>query len=212
MGEKSHGEDNMIRSKKGLMILAAGLLALGCAAKPKTSASQTVGATPSQNSAEVRMAELRQQSNSLTEVAAQLPGRTAADDRKLVADAFAKAGNALVLLGGPSEGGSFQQQLRIMENSRAVLLGSADVAPEPSADSGARAMAQALTSVRQRFFADNAALQPQFDSLEQHVAGLDNDRGPLHAVTVSEVFSSTSHIIQTMVGELEARSAALPAK
>src|SRR5436190_1665496 len=95
---------------------------VGCAHKKHpTRTTQPNPPSEVMTDATARMSELRQRSQELTNVVQQLPGRDTADDRKLVADAFGKVSASLELLGGPSPGGAFRQELRIIENTRDFL-------------------------------------------------------------------------------------------
>ena len=157
-----------------------------------------------------RMSELRKRSRELSEATQQLPGRAAADDRKLVADAFGKAAASLELLGGPNPGGAYRQQLRIIENTRNFLgSGAAGVAPDPSVDTGLRSMENALAGVRERLFPNDEKIRSQLDTLRTRLADLDTVRGPIHSLVVARAFGSAANVIDTMSGELDARNEAV---
>jgi hypothetical protein len=159
---------------------------------------------------DARMSELRQHATELSQSAQQLPGRSTADDRKLVADAFAKASSSLELLGGPQPGGAFRQQLRIIENTRSFLASpsTASVAPDPSVDTGLRSMENALTSVRERLFPDDPKIKGEIDALRSRLGELDTVRGPIHSLIVAQAFVSAANVVNTMAGELDARNTA----
>jgi DNA repair exonuclease SbcCD ATPase subunit len=159
---------------------------------------------------DTRMTELRQKSQELTAATQQLPGRASADDRKLVADAFAKAASSLELLGGPQPGGAFRQQLRIVENTKAFLNSSNANAPaDPSVDTGLRSIESALTSVRERLFPNDEKVKSQIDALRTRLSELDSVRGPIHSLVVAQAFQSASSVIDTMSQELDARNDAV---
>ena len=133
----------MSRTRLVVSLAACGLALAGCGPKKQPTRTTTQPNPPAQvmTDTNTRMGELRQRSQELTAAVQQLPGRAAADDRKLVADAFGKAASSLELLGGPQPGGAFRQQLRIVENTRSFLESpSATVAPDPSIDTGLRSV------------------------------------------------------------------------
>src|SRR5438105_1099456 len=116
----------MFRTRVVVTIIAFGFAVIavaGCGLKkqPTRTAGQPNPQPESMTDTGVRMSELRKCSQELNQAAQQLPGRAAAEDRKLVADAFGKAAASLELLGGPDPGGAFRQQLRIIENTRNFL-------------------------------------------------------------------------------------------
>ena len=159
--------------------------------------------------ADVRMTELRKRAEELKSVTNQLPGEPADANRQLVADAFGKASSALELLGGPTPGGSFRQELRIIENTRTFLQsGSTDVSSIPSTDSGLRSLESALTSVRERLFQNDEKVRTQIEQLRAKIADLDNARGGLHPVVVAEAFKSAANVVDTMSAELDSRAQA----
>jgi hypothetical protein len=159
--------------------------------------------------ADVRMSELRKRAQELTNVTQQLPAEPDATNRALVADAFGKASSALELLGGPTPGGAFRQQLRIIENTRTFLKsGSNDVSIAPSTDSGLRSLESALTSVRERLFQNDDKVRAEIETLRAKLAQLDNSRGAMHSVAVAEAFKSAANVVDTMSTELDSRAQA----
>ena len=193
-----------------LSLVAACVMAVGCT--PKKQPTRTAQPNPQSNSmadAEARMSELRKRSEELKSVTQQLPAEPAEANRKLVADAFGKASSALELLGGPTPGGAFRQQLRIIENTRTFLqTGSADVSVAPSTDSGLRSLESALTSVRERLFQNDDKVRTQIEQLRVKLVDLDNARGGLHSVAVAEAFKSAASVVDTMSAELDSRAQA----
>jgi hypothetical protein len=158
---------------------------------------------------DTRMSELRQRSQELNQAAQQLPGRAAADDRRLVADAFGKAAASLELLGGPQPGGAFRQQLRIVENTRDFLGSSASVAPDPSIDTGLRSIENALGGVREQLFPNDPKVKSQLENFRTRLAELDSVRGPIHSLVVAQAFQSAANVIDTMSSELDVRNTAM---
>ncbi|MEO6437476.1 MAG: hypothetical protein ABIP55_17160 [Tepidisphaeraceae bacterium] len=201
----------MIDARALVAILAAFTLAIGCGQKKDP--SRTGGppadalASPAMSDTGVRMSELRQRAQELADVAARMPGRNAAEDRQLAAQAFEKAVASLELLAGPQPGGAFRQQLRIIGNTRNVLKSAAsDLSTDPAVDSGLRSVQQALVGVRERLFPDNDKVRPPLDALAGRVNELDSVRGPLHSLVAAQAFEATSKVIDTMAQEMEGRA------
>ena len=182
------------------------------ACTPKKKPTRTTQPNPEANSmtdADVRMSELRKRAQELTNVTQQLPAEPDATNRALVADAFGKASSALELLGGPTPGGAFRQQLRIIENTRTFLKsGSNDVSIAPSTDSGLRSLESALTSVRERLFQNDDKVRAEIETLRAKLAQLDNSRGAMHSIAVAEAFKSAANVVDTMSTELDSRAQA----
>lgn len=190
-------------------------LLIGCQATKKapTKVSQPNPPSPTMSNVDARVSELRKRSQEFAESASQLPGTgtfTPAE-RKKVADAFEKGSSALALLGGPTPGGSFRQELRIIDNTRRFLAeGNGDLSPIPATDSGLRSLQNALSNVRERLFPADDKVRDQMDALRARVAALDQVRGPMHATAVSEAFTAASTVIDSMSAGLDSRlSAAL---
>src|SRR4051794_4676977 len=115
-----------------LMLLCAGVLALApaCAHKSPPPATPPAKPSPYLNDQDVRSTELQRRGRDLTQIAAQLPGSSAMQDRVMVDQAFDAASGALSLMGGPEPTGALQQQLRIIDNSRQVLRSNPSVPPD----------------------------------------------------------------------------------
>jgi len=195
------------------LVAACGLvLATGCGPKkrPTHAATQRNQQPEVMNNVDERMSELRKRASELTQAVQQLPGRSPAEDRKLVADAFGKASSSLELLGGPQPGGAFRQELRIIENTRTFLNspGSASVAPDPSIDTGLRSLDNALSGVRERLFPNDEKIKGGIDTLRTKLGELDSVRGPIHSLVVAQAFLSAASVIDTMSAELDARTMA----
>jgi hypothetical protein len=167
--------------------------------------------SPAMADGDTRSNELRKRSDELNEAVKQLPGRDAASDRQLVADAFAKASSSLELLGGPMPGGALRQELRIIDNTRVFLASGSPVSPDPSTDTGLRSLESALTNVRERSFPSDEKVKAELDALRQRIGDLDSVRGPIHSLVVAQVFQSASSVIDMMSTELESRGGAQPA-
>ena len=203
----------MMRIGTVLVIVALGAMAAGCG--PKEHPTRTGGSeadrpsvdSPVPTDPRQRLEELGRRATELQQVASRMPGQNAAQDRQLAAEAFEKSAASLELLAGPSPGGAFRQQLRIIDNTRNFLRrGGEDVAPEPAVDAGLRSVYRALVGVSQRLFPDDARVQAQLDALSNRLGELDAVRGPLHALVVSQAFEATSKVVDAMARELSGRS------
>ena len=194
------------------LLAACGLavLVVGCTPKKKpTRNAQPNPQSDSMTDADARMTELRKRAVELTNVTQRLPAEPDDVNRKLVADAFGKSAGALELLGGPTPGGSFRQQLRIIENTRMFLAsGNSDVSIAPSTDSGLRSLENALTAVRERLFQNDEKVRAQIEQLRSKVSDLDSARGAIHSVAVAEAFKSAANVVDTMATELDSRAQA----
>jgi len=203
----------MHRKQLVALIVAASLSLVGCG--PKKQPTKTAKPNPpsdAMTNVDTRMSELQQRAAELDAVARQLPGRDLKSDRDLVVQAFDRSSAALVLLGGPSPGGAFRQQLRIIDTVRQEIKTlSPSIADDPTIDSGLRALYNALTSVRERLFPDDPRVRQMLDVVHERVVDLDAVRGPMHSLVVAQVFSAVATTIQMMAGELSGRSAAAEA-
>jgi hypothetical protein len=204
--------ENMRRPVLLPIIAACGLAFLLSACAPKKKPTRTTQPNPQSSvmtDADVRMAELRKRAEELNKVTQKLPAEPDDVNRKLVADAFGKASSALELLGGPTPGGAFRQQLRIIENTRTFLAtGSGDVSVAPCTDSGLRSLENALTAVRERLFQNDDKVRNQIEALRGKLVELDNARGPIHSVVVAQAFQSAASVVDTMATELDSRAQA----
>ncbi|HYO10609.1 MAG TPA: hypothetical protein VER17_16700 [Tepidisphaeraceae bacterium] len=196
------------------LVLAASVPLSGCGPKksPTRATTQPNPQPAVMTDVTARMSELQRRARELAEVGRQLPGRNPQEDRQLVVSAFERSSAALQLLGGPEPGGAFRQQLRIIDNTRQQIQSAADGAPaDASVDTGLRSVYNALVSVRERLFPNEPNVQQQLDAVRDRLADLDEVRGPLHSLVVSQVFSRTAQVVDTMAGELEGRNAAAAA-
>jgi hypothetical protein len=216
---------------------AGGIGGAGCASKdhPTLSAGDratTASAKPNppppvMADVDVRMDRLRQRASGLAAVAKQLPARTPQDDRKLTAQAFTAARDAVELLGGPAPGGAFRQQLRVIEDSTSTFRDrggggattshaasgsdvAAGLAAGPSIDAGLRSLEDALTHVREHQFPIDDRVRQQLDTLRDRVRDLDTARGGAHAAAVAEVFRAASALVSTMAERMQFRATNTP--
>jgi hypothetical protein len=201
----------MIRIRLAITIVACGFAVVACAKKPPAPpVSADVPATTDDVAA--RVSELRRKAQELTAAAQQLPG-SVEEDRRLVAEAFARSSEALQLLAGPDPDGAFRQQIRIIDNTRTFLQSgmTKEVSADPSIDSGLRSIENALSNTHAQLFPGDDKIRPGLDALRMRIAELDTVRGPLHAAVVAQAFQSAAAVVDTMAATLDARAIAAPA-
>jgi hypothetical protein len=198
----------MIRNQ---FLLLACLFAIATACAPKKTpthaSTEPNPMSPVLSDMTQRMDELQKASNEFSAVAKQLPGRDSTRDRTLSADAFDRASSALVILGGPTPGGAFRQNLRIMDDTRQHLSNNpVDATYDPTIDTGLRALNNALIDVATHLFPNDAEVRKLLDAAAARVDDLDTVRGPLHALAASHVFRATADVIETMSQKLQGRA------
>jgi hypothetical protein len=190
-----------------IVVVSLASLLLGC--RPKSRGTHVPEPNPpasNTTSADERISDLERYSVELSALSKSLPGRDEAENRQVLGDAFDRATSALSLLMGPQPGGSFRQQLRIIDNVRRdVRSGSTS---EATIDSGIRAIFNALIGVRDRLFATDVNVRGDLDNLRDKVLELDAVRGPLHQVSVAAAYQAAAATIETMRKELQNRVAA----
>lgn len=194
-----------------LLAWSAALLVGGCVKNhptmrpppPPPNPPPRVAADPS-----ARVQTLGQLADAYARLSNQLPGQTAADHRRLMAQAFAQLEQILAILEGPNPGAEFRTQLQVIADAQTELsTGPQDLSPEPTIDTGLRAAQDALTRIRQSSYYDQADLTPLFDRLGQKINELDTVRGPLHQVVAGEAVAVTSQIISKMADTMAQRLA-----
>ena len=199
----------MIHTRAFASLLLAGLFATGCAPKTDTTlAPPPVDQNPEPQLASdvrARVQQLVQLADEYAANAKALPGRNEAEDRAQVTQQFALLVRILPSLSGPDMTGDFRQQLRIIESTRAMLGTSADLAAEPTIDSGMRAAHRALASVAARAFADQPDVAKQLDAMRDRVAELDTVSGPIHRLVVAQAFQASAQAVSTMANALHQR-------
>jgi hypothetical protein len=138
----------------------------------------------------------------------ELPGRTDADDRRAVAKLFGDLSEILPTVIGPNPNGSFQQQIRIIDETRARLIeGSPNLSAEPTEDTGLRAAYNALSSLQRDQFYDHQEIEKTVADLRVNLDSLDVVRGPLHRSTVKESLELIGKGARQMSEVLSARLA-----
>ena len=194
-------------------IAAVALLLAGCGNKRTPSLEPTVQSSNGNNSATgdgepgPRSRQVRAELPEFQASYAPLPGRSDAENRKLIARAFEAAGRVLSVLEGPQPGGAFRQQLRIMDTTRQRLAGgSQSLAVEPTINAGLRALYNALSSLRMDQFGNDADVAQRLDAMRSRVDDLDTVRGPLHRLVAAQTFRGAGDVIDAMAKSLETRA------
>ena len=121
-----------------LIPLVLSVLMMGCAKRNAKGAGG--GATDGLGrTASERVSDTQRNINALRQTVQRMPGASEQEDRKLIAQALAQTGATLSAIEGDRPGGSFRQQLRIIENARGQLqrMGP-DIPSEPVTDSAIR--------------------------------------------------------------------------
>ena len=161
---------------------------------------------PVERDAEVRVDELEGLSRRFTRTAQRLPGRNANEHRAAVQQAFADLSQILPILFGPNPTGVQRQQLRVIENARVQLGGSASgLAPEPTIDTALRAGRDALSGLGRGSYFDHPELAQTLDRLDKTVSDLDAARGTTHHQVVAEVVDLMSQAVGQMSDALNQR-------
>src|SRR5581483_8125078 len=129
-------------------VLSAGLM-MGCNATNKSPEAKVKPVQPNPQPMKSDVAKridlVKQEANALSQQAAELPGRTADQDRQMVQNVFGTLGTLLPNLAGPDENGAFRQQVQIVQTTRAQLTSAPASMPlEPVIDTGLRAAYRAL--------------------------------------------------------------------
>lgn len=187
-----------------LILSCLSVLIAGCAKRnPQRAAGagDELGRTASE-----RVSDTQRSIKGLRQTVGRMPGASEQDDRRLIAQALAQTGAALAAIEGDRPGGSFRQQLRIIENARGQLQRmGADVPSEPVIDSAIRAAHNALVSLRDGRFGGNVRVAKAVNEVGQQIPQLDSVRGPLHSLAVSQTFDSIAGALETMSNVLEGR-------
>jgi hypothetical protein len=190
-------------------LLAGGLGSAGCTRKTQTTMEKPPEVNPApavEASAAVRVNELTGMAQRFAETAGQLPGNSTEEHAKIMQQVFAELVQILPTLVGPSPGGEFRQRLRVVESSRAQLAtGSKSLAPEPTVDTGLRAVSAALNDIGRGSFYTQAQLGDLLDQLGKRVDELDTSRGPSHQQAAGTAVGLASQIVTKMADVLEGR-------
>ena len=112
------------------------------------------------------------------------------------------------MLEGPNPNAEFRQQMDVIGDAHSQLAtGPASLSPEPTIDTGLRAMREVLTSIAHIDFYDSPDLTARLDQLTAKINDLDTASGPLHQVQVAEAVSNSAQIITTLSQALDQRLA-----
>jgi hypothetical protein len=105
--------------------------------------------------ATLRIRTLARLSDSYSRLCNQLPGRSVGEHRQLMAQGFSQLSEMLPMLEGPTSNAEFRQQMRVIADARAELAtGSADLSPEPTIDTGLRALRDTLREIARTAYFD----------------------------------------------------------
>ncbi len=125
-----------------------------------------------------------------------------------VAKLFGDLSEILPTVIGPNPNGSFQQHIRIIDETRARLIeGSPNLSAEPTEDTGLRAAYNALSSLQRDQFYDHPEIEKTVADLRVKLDSLDVVRGPLHRSTVKESLELIGKGARQMSEVLSARLA-----
>ena len=192
------------------ILISAGVLA-GCVKEQTTLPPPRVAPNPPPKVAvdpSARVQTLARLADRFAATSNQLPGSDMAQHRQLMANALAQLEEILPILRGPNPGAEFSQQLQVIRDAQAELAtGPQDLSPEPTIDSALRATRDALASLAQDGYYDQASLTPIFDRLSARMNDLDTVRGPLHQVEAGEAVGMISQIISKMADVMGQRTA-----
>jgi len=156
--------------------------------------------------ATVRARTLTRLSDSYARLCNQLPGRTVPEHRELMGDGFAQLTEILPMLAGPDQDAEFKQQMRVIADARTELSsGSTDLSPEPTIDTGLRALRDVLREISRASYFDETDLTAALDRCSTKIDELDTVRGPLHQLVVGESMGMSSQIISKMADILSKR-------
>lgn len=155
-----------------------------------------------------RVADLKRQSDQFTALAGRLPGGTGDENRRLLQQAFAQLAQLLPVLAGPGDGGVFQHQLSIVNDTRTQLVSrSPDLSIDPIVDNGLRAVRNALTELAHARYYEQTRVAQALDGLNAKTEELDAYAGPSHPVAVAAAARQAAELIGLMSDTLAARVA-----
>jgi hypothetical protein len=199
----------MIDPRAIAFCLTACLLA-GCAGKTETTLPPAPvdpnPPAPIVSDARERIKELVARADEYAAGANKLPGRNATDDRAQVVQQFALLAQILPIVSGPEQTGNFRQELRIIDSTRSQLSsGSADLAVEPTIDTGLRAAQRAIASLAQRSFSELPDVAKAVDTMRAKNEELDAVNGGLHRLVASQSFQASALAISQMASALDQR-------
>jgi uncharacterized membrane protein len=156
----------------------------------------------------VRVETITRLADAYTRLAGELPGPTPAAHRKLMSEVLSRLNQILPLLQGPTSNAEFRQQMQIISDAQAQLAtGPSDLSPDPTIDTGLRALRDILTSLAHASYYDRDDLTPRLDQLTARVNDLDTARGAVHQVVVAEAVTLSAQVIGGMAHTLDQRLA-----
>jgi hypothetical protein len=192
----------------GVALLPAVLGLPGCARQ--TPAAHRPPQVNSQDAimrdAELRARELSSHAAELSALAANLPGNSADEDRRLMQQVFASLVQVLPLVRGANHGGVFDHQLSVVNDTRTQLGStSPNLSIQPIVDNGLRALRNALDDAVHSGYADDGQISKLTDELASRVDELDSAHGATHSVVAAEVVGLATQVIHRMADDLQMR-------
>jgi hypothetical protein len=195
-------------------LLLSGLTFLGCADKKQTTLAPPPPAPTTQNTmsaafhsdARERIQSVVARAEEYEKGAASLPGPNEADDRAQIVKQLELLGQILPVIAGPDTPGDFRQELRILDSTRAQLAtGSADLAVEPTIDTGLRAAHRAINALAQRSFNDLPDVIKALDVMRAKNEELDGVSGPLHRLVAAQSLQASAQAVTQMASSVDKR-------
>jgi hypothetical protein len=139
--------------------------------------------------------------------AAQLPGETDADQRRLMQMVFSDLAGVLPLIAGPSPTSEFRQGLRVLDVSRQQLAtGSTEMATEPTIGQGLRATDRLLVNLNATVFENNPDLAKRLGALGQSIDELDTAHGATNRLLATHVVRMAVDVLQQMANIMADRA------
>jgi hypothetical protein len=139
--------------------------------------------------------------------AAQLPGETDADQRRLMQKVFSDLVGVLPLIAGSSPTSEFRQGLRVLDVSRQQLAtGSTEMATEPTIGQGLRATDRLLVNLNATVFENNPDLAKRLGALGQSIDELDTAHGATNRLLATHVVRMTVDVLQQMANIMADRA------
>jgi hypothetical protein len=188
-----------LRTVAAMVVAGAGFSAVGCTQHTSQIPHPAPQPTLSLDETAQRLSDLQRTTDQLNSDSQRLPGGGPTTHRSIMLDVLGDYGKVLPLLAGPRAGLIFREQVETLNGAREQLAGeSPDLSPNPAIDNGLRATERALSDLSTAEVFASAQLTSAFDSLNAKLNELDNVRGPLHEVVVSEAVEKINQIIDEM--------------
>ncbi len=181
---------------------------LACAPKAQPPAPQEPDpmALPVPEDAATRIRELRTQVDQLASFSDQLPGQDEEVYRPLMAQALQDLSQALRLAHPPGVNGAFRiQYFALHEAARQLRSAPLTTALRPQTTAALRSAYNALESIQQRMFPENAELTRQLEAHAAALAPLETDEGALYRLSSTQALRQAIKSLQVVADLYEAR-------